>query len=308
MLKNMYNYDGDSNMEDIIGFKEYLLIDRKYSKNTIASYMNDLDILFDYLSKEHLDYKKITRNDITNYIKYLDKKDTARTISHQISVMRSFYKYLLIEHIVTSNPLEYIETPKLKKSLPNVLSLEEVDKLLDIKLNDMYDYRNKAMLELMYATGLRVSELINLKVNDVDLTNNIVRTMGKGSKERIVPFGEYATNALIEYVNNYRDKFFKREINDYLFLNNHGKALTRQGFFKILKEQAKVNGIDKDFSPHTLRHSFATHLLSGGADLRSIQEMLGHSNLSTTQIYTHISRENLHKDYNNMHPHGDNNG
>lgn len=292
-------------VEEVDDFKEYLLIDRKYSKNTIASYMNDLSLFMDYLEDKKLNFQIVTKDDVKGYIKYLEGHETVRTVAHVISVLRSFYKYLLIEKIITKNPLDYIELPKQKKTLPTVLSLEEVELLLDIKQTNMYDYRNKAMLELMYGTGLRVSELVNLKINDISLDDCFVRTIGKGSKERVIPFGDYALKALTTYINEYRDLFFKKEVNDYLFLNNHGKPMTRQGFFKILKSIAHEKGITKEFSPHTLRHSFATHLLAGGADLRSIQEMLGHSNLSTTGIYTHISRNELHSEYRKTHPHGE---
>ena len=286
-------------------YKNYLLIDRHYSKNTIESYINDLDIFFEYLNKHKLDYNTISKDGIRDYLKTINNKDE-RTVAHQISVLRGFYKYLILENIIKDNPMINIDLPKLSKKLPNVLTVDEVDNLLDIKLNTMYDYRNKAMLELMYATGLRVTELVNLKIEDVDLNNALVRTMGKGSKERIIPFGNYASTALYNYINDYRPQFFKREVNEYLFLNNHGKQMTRQGFFKILKEIAREKGIDKELSPHTLRHSFATHLLTGGADLRSIQEMLGHSNLSTTEIYTNISKEEIRNQYKETHPHGGN--
>jgi len=199
--------------------------------------------------------------------------------------------------------MEWIEIPKIKKSLPKTLSFEEINKLLDIKLNDKYSYRNKAMLELMYSSGLRVSELVNVKIHDIDSESCIIRVMGKGSKERIVPLGDYAIKYIDIYLKEYRNKLIKKEYNDYLFLNNHGKKMTRQGFFKIIKNLAKQQKIKVEFSPHTLRHSFATHLLDGGADLRSIQEMLGHSDISTTQIYTHVSKELLKENYNNFHPH-----
>ncbi len=284
-------------------YKNYLLIDRHYSDNTIASYMNDIDIYMNYLNEHNIDYKNVLEKDIIKYIDYLNDKNEL-TIAHQISVLRNFYKFLILEKVITKSPLENIDLPKLTKKLPNVLSVDDMLKLLDINLCNMYDYRNKAMLELLYATGLRVSELVNLKVEDVDLDNDFVRTIGKGSKERIVPFNDYAKAALLKYINEYRPMFFKKEVSEYLFLNNHGKVMTRQGFFKILKELAYEKGI-KDISPHTIRHSFATHLLNGGADLRSIQEMLGHSNLATTQIYTNISREELKNNYHNTHPHGE---
>lgn len=282
-------------------FIEYLIIDKKYSENTIKAYNNDLKKFKNFIKK---DINLINENDIKNYIKYLNKNSNdTKTISHNISTLRTFYKFLLIENKIKSNPMEYIEIPKIKKTLPKTLSIEEIDKLLDIKLNNPFSYRNKAMLELMYSSGLRVSELVNVKIHDIDTSNCIIRIMGKGAKERIVPLGDYAINYIELYLKEYREKLTKKELNDYLFLNNHGKKMTRQGFFKILKQIAKEKNIKTEFSPHTLRHSFATHLLNGGADLRSIQEMLGHESISTTQIYTHVSKEKLKENYNNFHPH-----
>lgn len=282
-------------------FIEYLIIDKKYSENTIKSYNNDLK-KFNNFNKKNIE--KINDNDIKNYIKFLNKENNdTKTISHNISTLRSFYKFLLIEKKIKTNPMEYIELPKTKKSLPKTLSIEEIDKLLDINLIDAFSFRNKAMLELMYSSGLRVSELVNVNIHDIDTSNCIIRIMGKGSKERIVPLGDYAIKYIEIYIKEYREKLIKKEINNYLFLNNHGKKMTRQGFFKILKQIAKEKNIKTEFSPHTLRHSFATHLLNGGADLRSIQEMLGHESISTTQIYTHVSKEKLKENYNNFHPH-----
>lgn len=288
----------DTYIDDFI---EYLLIDKKYSENTIKSYNNDLKKFNNYIKKS---INNINERDIKNYIKYLNKENNdSKTIAHNISTLKSFYKYLLIEKIVRNNPMEYIELPKTKKSLPKTLSIEEIDKLLDIKLDDAFSYRNKAMLELMYSSGLRVSELINVKTHDIDTSNCIIRIMGKGKKERIVPLGDYAIRYIELYLKEYREKLTKKELNDFLFLNNHGNKMTRQGFFKILKQLAREKNIKTEFSPHTLRHSFATHLLNGGADLRSIQEMLGHESISTTQIYTHVSKEKLKENYNNFHPH-----
>ena len=283
-------------------FIEYLIIDKKYSENTIKSYNNDLKKFNNYFKDKSI--SKIEESNIKNYIKYLKQENNDnRTITHNISTLRSFYKFLLIEKIIKNNPMEYIELPKTKKSLPKTLSIEEIDNLLDIKLTDSFSYRNKAMLELMYSSGLRVSELVNVKIHDIDISNCIIRIMGKGSKERIVPLGDYAIRYIELYLKEHREKLIKKEINDYLFLNNHGNKITRQGFFKILKSIAKEKNIKTEFSPHTLRHSFATHLLNGGADLRSIQEMLGHSDISTTQIYTHVSTEKLKENYNSFHPH-----
>ncbi len=287
--------------ELVDSFLEYLVIDKKYSDNTVKSYHNDLKKFTNYFKTKKAN--DISGNDIKEYLKYLRKTNDTKTISHNISTLRSFYKFLLIEKKVTTNPMEYIELPKTKKSLPKTLSIDEIDKLLDIKLTDSYSYRNKAMLELMYSSGLRVSELINVKIHDIDVSSCTIRIMGKGSKERIVPLGDYAIKYIEIYLKEHRDKLVKKELNDYLFLNNHGKKMTRQGFFKIIKIIAKEQNIKTEFSPHTLRHSFATHLLNGGADLRSIQEMLGHSDISTTQIYTHVSKEQIKENYNNYHPH-----
>lgn len=288
--------------ECIKKFIEYLIIDKKYSDNTVKSYKNDLKKYETFM--KNINIQNIKENHIKKYLKYLkENNNDNRTINHNISTLRSFYKFLLIEKIIKDNPMEYIEMPKTKKTLPKTLSIEEIDKLLDIKLNDHFSYRNKAMLELMYSSGLRVSELVNVKIHDIDVSNCIIRIMGKGKKERIVPLGDYAIKYIELYLKEHRNKLIKRELNEYLFLNNHGKKMTRQGFFKILKQLAREKNIKTDFSPHTLRHSFATHLLNGGADLRSIQEMLGHESISTTQIYTHVSKEQLKENYNNYHPH-----
>ena len=289
-------------MKDIEEFCDYLLIDKHYSQNTIDSYKNDLVKFFNFINKSLLD---VNKDDVKKCLKKLSEDNLdERTIARNISTFKSFYKFFMIEKKIKDNPVESISQPKLGKKLPNTLSEDEVDKLLNIDLIDNYSYRNKAMLELLYATGLRVSELVNLKVYDVNLNEAIVKTMGKGSKERIIPLGDYALNALRVYIDEYRNSLFKKEINDYLFLNNHGKKMTRQGFFKIIKKLANEKGIKKEISPHTLRHSFATHMLKHGADLRIIQELLGHSDVSTTQIYTHVSNEELENTFKKYHPHG----
>ena len=208
--------------------------------------------------------------------------------------------YLVKEKLVKENISEFIERPKLKKALPKTLSPEDVEKLLDIPLNTPFDYRNKAMLELLYGCGLRISELIQLEINDIDEINCFIRISGKGNKEREVPLGEYA----IYYLNLYlahRSELLKNQNESKLFINNHGKGITRQGFFKILKALLKEKNLNCEASPHTLRHSFATHLVNRGADLRSVQEMLGHSDISTTKIYTKISDEKVIEDYQKYH-------
>lgn len=287
------------NIEDFIS---YLLFEKKYSNNTITSYKEDLTKFEIFFKNKNID--KLSKKDIEIYIEDLSKKLNEKSVSRNISTLKSFYKFLKLNKDIEKNPMDTIINPKLRKSLPKVLNEDEINNLLDIKLINDFDYRNKAMLEIMYSSGLRVSELINLKVNDIDLENETVRIFGKGSKERIVPLNEYTTIALKTYITNHRKELFKHGENDFLFLNNHGNKMTRQGFFKILKKIAKEKNIKTEFSPHTLRHSFATHLLKYGADLRSIQELLGHSDISSTQIYTHVTNEKLKKNYEEYHPHG----
>lgn len=286
----------------IADYLSYLIIDKKYSDNTISSYDNSLKKYANYIDKKNINFKKILENDINDFIKELKKTNSSRTVFYTIGVIKNFYNFLIIENVVNENVFLNIEMPKLSSNLPQVLTYEEVDMLLDIIVKDAFTARNKAILELMYSSGLRISETINLKLFDIDLENEFVRVFGKGSKERIIPIGSYATKALNLYINNYRDYLLKSKRNDFLFLNNHGNKLTRQGLFKNLKTLLKEKGINKNVSPHTIRHSFATHLLNSGADLRVIQELLGHSSLKTTQIYTHVSKEVLKEQY-KCHPH-----
>lgn len=287
----------------IVEFLRYLLIDKGYSENTIESYKRDLDKFLEYNKNTSID--NISNEDLKKYIKYLnDNGLNEKSIARNISSLKSFYKFLVISKYISSNTSDSLYLPKIKKSLPSTLTEEEVFSLLDIELIDNFSYRNKAMLELLYASGLRVSELVNLKLQDVDFSQDIIRTFGKGSKERIIPIGDYAKEYLEKYIYEYRGSMLKKESSEYIFLNNHGKQMTRQGFFKIIKKIAKEKGINKELSPHTLRHSFASHLLKYGADLRTIQELLGHSDISTTQIYTHITNEELKQNYQDFHPHG----
>lgn len=296
-------------------FKTYLIVDRKYSGNTKEAYEKDiekfLNIMLEWTPPKNDEtiYDNINNTDketIQKYLMYLKKTEqlTERSIARNISAIRTFYKFLNQSKKVNKNPMLDIKTPKSSKSLPTVLTIEETTQLLSFPLTDSYSYRNKTMLELMYATGIRVSELINIKLEDIDIDNETIKIMGKGKKERIVPLGEYATKYLKIYLLDHRHFLLKEIDTNYLFLNNHGKNITRQGFFKIVKALAKTQGIKTEISPHTIRHSFATHLLYMGADLRTIQELLGHSDLSTTGIYTHIANKQLENDYHNYHPHG----
>lgn len=277
-------------------YKIYLKTIKKFSDNTIDAYIHDLLKLKKFTKKDLI---KTTKSDLEKFNKTLNELDP-KSKARIISSIKSFYKYEMIKGNVCENISNVLIIPKFKKSIPDILSIEEVDKLLDIEVIDHISARNKAMLELMYASGLRVTELINLKPNDVDLENNTVRTMGKGKKERIIPIGDYATVAVKNYLYNYRPDNKKC---DYLFLNNHYNQMTRQGFFKVMKKLLLEKGINIKFSPHTLRHSFASHMLSNGADLRTIQELLGHSNISTTEIYLYVNSKEIRKNYDNAHPH-----
>lgn len=279
-------------------FIDYIIIERGLSTNTSESYNRDL-IKYDSFLNKSIDL--VDYIDIEKYIEYLKKEGLSEsTICRNIVSIKNFHKY--VSRIYNKkDPSETIERPKIKKRLPSVLSISDIDNILNINTINDFDYRNKAMLELMYATGLRVSELVNLNVNDIDIENSVVRCFGKGNKERIIPIGDIAIDSIREYLER-RSSMLKGYITDYLFINNHGNKLTRQGFFKILKIIAKKQGVNKSFSPHTLRHSFATHLLENNVDLRIIQELLGHENISTTQVYTHLQNNLIKKNYDNYHP------
>lgn len=288
------------NINYVNEYIDYLKIDRKYSNNTILSYSNDLNRFLQFLKEKNI--LKETKEDIHTFLVEEQNKKSMRSVAHTITVLKNFYHFMEKNKYINNNPMEYIELPKLKKTLPNVLSLEEVNQLLDIELKTKYDYRNKAMLELLYSSGLRVSELVNLTIYDLELDENIVRVLGKGGKERIVPIDDQATKYLKIYIQEYRPQLMKKQLTNDLFLNNLGRKISRQSMFKIIEQLAIEKGIKTHFSPHTLRHSFATHLLENGADLRSIQELLGHSSISTTQIYTHVSTQ-LKKENYEYHPH-----
>lgn len=291
--------NGSDYMDYIIEYKKYLLIDKKYSNNTIYSYMNDLKNYNKFING---DIKKVSKKQILLFIENEKNRNKDKSVAHTLTVLRNFYNYLEKENIIKDNPTDKIDLPKLRKTLPNVLTNEEINKILDIKLKTKKDYRDKAMLELMYAAGIRISELINIKVNEIDLVNATVLINGKGSKERLIPIDDISIKYVKEYLNIYRNQLLKNKNTDYLFLNNRGEKITRQSLFKTIKKIALEKGIKKELSPHTLRHSFATNMLENGADLRSIQELLGHSNISTTQIYTHVSNKIKQENYKN-HPH-----
>ena len=290
--------------ESITDFLNYCLIDKGLSDNTYLSYKNDLNMYKAFLHQKNISNpEKISSADLIEFIEYLQKKDhdEITTVARKLTTIKNYHAYLEKEKIAPINVTLGIKRPKLKKTIAKTLSMDDINTLLDINLLTPFDYRNKAMLELVYGTGLRVSELVNLTLNNIDFTNCIIRIVGKGNKERIIPLGEYS----MYYLNLYMEKrplLEKNNLCEKLFLNNHGKGITRQGFFKILKNLLEEKHLNVEASPHTLRHSFATHLLEGGADLKSIQEMLGHSDISTPRMYTHVTNQKVTHDYNEYHP------
>lgn len=289
--------------EAITDFIQFSLFEKGLSDYSIKSYQNDLDIYLRFLNSRGVyNVKSISSEDIKVFLKERGINESTSTVAHNLTVIKNFHKYLIKENIVKDDVSLFISRPKLQKRLPRTLSVEEVDLLLNVSLATPFDYRNKAMLELMYGAGLRVSELVSLNMNQIDLESGIIRIMGKGRKEREIPIGEYGIYYLKLYLEHRGALIKNNRQEDSLFLNNHGKQITRQGFFKILKQLLMDKGLNPDVSPHTLRHSFATHLLSHGADLRSIQEMLGHADISTTKIYTHVSDEKVAEDYKKYHP------
>ena len=293
----------DKNKNILKEYKTYLLVEQHLVDNSLESYILDIYKYIEY--QENIGISSclnIKKEDALKYLEHLDnEKYSIYSIVRKLSVLRNFHSFLHKKYN-TIDISDQITNPRFYQKIPEVLSIEEVDILVDKPLRTAFDYRNKAMLELLYATGLRVSELVNLTIINIDLDNGFVRCFGKGNKERIVPIGEVALKYLKIYLNHYRDSLKKKYLCDSLFLNNHGKQMTRQGFFKILKGIAKDRGINKNITPHMLRHSFATHLLNNGADLKSIQMMLGHNNLSTTQIYTNVGRDTLKENYDLFHP------
>ncbi|MBV6478971.1 MAG: Tyrosine recombinase XerD [Ignavibacteria bacterium] len=291
-------------------FINYLRNEKSVSENTIQAYTFDLDKLFEYLTTEKSVEKlsSLTDEMLNDFIKslYFVKNDivfSSKSIARIISTLRTFFKYLDNEKVISINPAENLESPKIPKILPEVLSVEEMEKLLELPDSDnKLGLRDKALLETMYASGLRVSEVINLEISNVFFNDGFVRIFGKGSKERIVPIGKTALKYVTRYVKESRNQLKSKNSQNYLFLNFRGGKLSRMGILDIIRKYSSMAGINKNVHPHTLRHSFATHLLQGGADIRIIQEMLGHSDISTTQIYTHVDKEYLIEVHKTFHP------
>ncbi len=286
-------------------FLSFLSIERGLAENTVSSYRRDLKAFFTFLKKKGIeDIKTVRRKDITDFMLFeKDKGIQATSISRRLACLRSFYKFITRENYVPEDITSVIETPKLWKKLPQTLTIDEINRLLSAPNIRSWDgLRDRAALELAYATGTRVSELINLNLEDVHLDLGFIRCVGKGGKERIVPFGKKAKEYLLSYIHKVRPKLIKKGNTSSLFLTRLGKKMSRQSFWLKIKHYSRVARIEKILTPHTLRHSFATHLLERGADLRSVQEMLGHSDISTTQIYTHIDRDRLKAIHQKYHP------
>ncbi len=287
-------------VEEFLG---YLVSVKNYSYNTLLSYSVDLKDFVEFCKKRG--YNALSDvTSIKDYLEYLkNKKYNPFTIARRLSSLKSFYKFLELEKGLNTNAFLYLESPKLPLRLPKVLSLEEVERLLATPdISTPLGFRDRTMLELLYATGLRVSELVGLKLENINLELGLLKVLGKGSKERLVPIGDYALNFLKTYLEEIRPGFLNSYSKDYVFLNRRGKPLSRQRFWQIIKGYAKKCGLEDRVTPHVIRHSFATHLLQGGADLRTLQMMLGHSSLATTQIYTHLDYKKLKEIYDKFHP------
>lgn len=288
----------------IVDYLHYIRIERGLSENTIKSYHQDLVQFGEYLNGEKLVLDQVDHIVILSWLNQLrDLGKSNSSVIRMVTTLRNFFGYLVRETFVAHNPMNDVRPPKKAEHLPAVLSIEEIDRLLQAPIEDTpLGLRNRTLLEVMYATGLRVSELVNLKMSDLHLQLGLIQTLGKGDKERIIPIGEIAIDWLTRYFNESRIVLLKDKESPYVFLNDRGNQISRQGIWKIIKKLVTTAGITKDVSPHTLRHSFATHILENGADLRIVQELLGHADISTTQIYTHISKKRLSEVYDEYHP------
>ncbi|MGB2630607.1 MAG: site-specific tyrosine recombinase XerD, partial [Candidatus Omnitrophota bacterium] len=292
-------------MEEYIDqFIDFMEVERGVSPNTIESYRRDIEKFVSYLRSVKKDLAKADREEIMDFMMSLKSKGlSASTIARNLASLKTFWKFLVMERIVPENVAAVIETPKTWKTIPDVLNKQEVEKLLNAPpRKGTTGVRDRAILELMYATGLRVSEVKDLKKANVNLEASFVKCSGKGGKERVVPLGSFAKDAVAKYVSGARQKLSRKIEDDHLFLSKLGKCLSRQSIWKMIRKYARQSGIKKHITPHTLRHSFATHLLEGGAELLGIQEMLGHADISTTQIYTHINKDKLKKVHEKYHP------
>ncbi len=293
-------------MKELIDtFLNYLSVERGLSNNTIVSYREDLNTYLDFMHKSNIDaLSKISKNNITNFMfAQKDRGIGANSIARRLAAIRMFHRFLARERILKSDPSTLIDSPKLWKRVPETLTLNEVEALIfQPDIRETQGIRDRAILETLYATGMRVSEAVDLKIDSVNLDIGFLRCIGKGNKERVIPLGKKAIASINRYLEAARPKLLKGRESEALFVSRFGKKISRQSFWKMIKKYAKLAHIKKPMKPHILRHSFATHLLERGADLRSVQEMLGHSNISTTQIYTHINKDRLKSVHKQFHP------
>ena len=284
----------------LIDFEKFLKYERNYSDHTVRAYLNDLSEFYGFMESREMELDNLRSRDLNLFLLSLYNKNSKSTVSRKLTTLRSFFKFLVKKGVLDNNPAKLIPLPKKEKTLPVFLSVDEVFKLLQSSQEGGVLFkRDRAILELLYSSGLRVSELSNIKILDIDKSQKVVKVIGKGSKERMVPFGSKADQAITEYL---KSRYKLNPKDDYLFLNNRGTRLSTRSIERTVKKYGFLSGITKNISPHSLRHTFATHLLGSGADLRSIQELLGHSSLSTTQKYTHTSIEELMKIYDKVHP------
>jgi integrase/recombinase XerD len=292
-----------SNDRSVDQFLNHLKVERGLAENTIRAYSHDLSAFLEYLEQKNLSPSKVSQKHVMTYLDSLGGKLTKRSLARRLSSLKMFFRFLVAEGEIEQSPARLLSTPKMPKRLPSILNPQEVDRLLDQPdVSKPLGQRDKAMLELLYATGLRVSELVGLRVLDLNLEVGYVRMVGKGAKERMIPMGTKALTVLKTYLQEGRPSLLKKRHSHSLFLNIRGTAMSRQGFWKIIKTYGQKAGIKKRITPHRMRHSFASHLLEGGADLRSVQVMLGHADISSTQIYTHVTRERLKEVHKKYHP------
>jgi integrase/recombinase XerD len=286
-------------------FNDRLWLEEGLARNTLESYRRDLSQFADWLEKRATDLITVTRADLEQYLAHKSPRSQPRSMGRLIASLRRFYRYLLRESLISADPTLQLDSPKIPRSLPKSLTEDEVEALLNQPdIAQMLGLRDRAMLETLYATGLRVSELVGLKVTEVSLSEGVVRATGKGSKTRLVPLGEEALDWITRYLKESRPQILGGQLSESLFVTQRGDAMTRQAFWYLIKRLAKLAGITKPMSPHVLRHAFATHLLNHGADLRVVQMLLGHADISTTQIYTHVARERLKSLHAMHHPRG----
>jgi len=289
------------------GYENFLKLEKSLSQNSVSAYVNDINKLVHFLDLEYskVTPEKVKLSHLKGFVEWLNKKGVSpRTQARTISGIKSFFKYLLIEEKIQNDPTSLLESPKIGRKLPDILSIEEIDLLIDsVDISRPEGQRNRAMLETLYSCGLRVSELVNLKLTNLNFDQGFIRVEGKGDKERLVPVSSSASEEITKYMEGYRKGLnISKDCVNTLFLNRRGKKLSRVMVFTIIKGLAEKVGMDKRISPHTFRHSFATHLINGGADLRAVQEMLGHESILTTEIYTHLDKEYLKSTIQQFHP------